>query len=73
MFIWPFLTFSISDVVRVCQIEQISTQIVNYDATGQLLDLRRWISHSAEITTTFEVFDEKEMFATVMEQEPGGE
>ena len=33
----------------------------------------RWISHSTEITTRFEVFDEKEMFATVMEQEPGGE
>ena len=31
------------------------------------------ISHSTEITTAFEVFDEKEMFAIVMEQEPGGE
>ena len=34
---------------------------------------RRWISTSTKITATFEVFDEKEMFAIVMEPEPGGE
>ena len=34
---------------------------------------RRWISHSTQITTAFEVFDEKEMFAIVMEPEPGGD
>ena len=32
---------------------------------------RRWISHSTQ--TAFEVFDEKEMFAIVMEPEPRGE
>ena len=31
------------------------------------------IKKEIEITITFEVFGEKEMFATVMEQEPGGE
>ena len=34
---------------------------------------RRWIFHSTQIATAFEVFDEKEMFAIVMEPEPGGE
>ena len=34
---------------------------------------RRWISHSTQITTAFEVFDEAEMFAMVMEPDPGGE
>ena len=34
---------------------------------------RRWISHSTQITTAFEVFDETEMFAMVMEPDPGGE
>ena len=34
---------------------------------------RRWISHSTQITPTSKVLDEKEVFAIVMEPEPGGE